>query len=280
MLRLLGFLRAGCLAILVLPAVGQSTATPHRQAPSLATLDQFIPAQMQKWKVPGLAIAVVQHQQVIYSHGFGLRDVRRNVPVTTKTLFAIGSITKSFTSLSMGILNNEGKLDWDKPLRQYLPEFQMYDPVATERMTPRDLISHRVGMAGHDLVWYTSDFSREDLVRRLRFLPSDHDFRSGYNYNNLLVMTAGYLVGKVSGEGWEDYVRQHVFEPLKMNASNFSVVDSQKSSDFAHPYRKDEHTGEVSETIFHAVSPIGPAGSINSNVEEMARYAVLQLSKG
>src|SRR5438105_3114051 len=261
MRRLLGFLQAGCLAILVLPAVGQSTATPHRQAPSLATLDQFIPAQMQKWKVPGLAISVVQHQQVIYSHGFGLRYVRRNVPVTTKTLFAIGSITKSFTSLSMGILNDEGKLDWDKPLRQYLPEFQMYDPVASERMTPRDLISHRVGMAGHDLVWYSSDFSREDLVRRLRFLQSDQDFRSGFKYNNLLVTTAGYLVEKASGQSWEDFVRHRIFEPLQVNSSNFSVLESQKSSDFAHPYSKGEDRGEVSEIPFHVMSAIGPAGS-------------------
>jgi CubicO group peptidase (beta-lactamase class C family) len=264
---------------IVLQADAQ-TAPAQESVHAIDGLEQFIPAQMQKWKVPGLAIAVVQNGHVIYSHGFGLRDVKASLQVTSKTIFAIGSISKSFTSLSMGILNDEGKLDWDKAVRQYLPEFQMYDPVASERMTPRDLITHRVGMAGHDLVWYTSDFSREDLVRRLRFLQTNHDFRSGYNYNNLLVMTAGYLVGKVSGQGWEDYVRKHIFEPLKMSSSNFSVLDSQKSSDFAHPYRKDEHTGEVSETSFHGVSPIGPAGSINSNVEDMARYAIFQLGKG
>ncbi len=268
------------LAFTIVFAADAQTAPAQKSGHPTDGLEQFIPAQMQKWKVPGLAIAVVQDGQVIYSHGFGLRDVKSNLPVTSKTIFAIGSISKSFTSLSMGILTDEGKLDWDKPVRQYLPEFQMYDPVASERMTPRDLISHRVGMAGHDLVWYTSDFSREDLVRRLRFLQSDHDFRSGYNYNNLLVMTAGYLVGKVSGQGWEDFVRQHVFEPLKMSSSNFSVLDSQKSSDFAHPYRKDDRTGEVSETPFHGLSPIGPAGSINSNVEDMARYAIFQLGKG
>src|SRR5216684_2940766 len=259
---------------------GIAQIAPTQRAPgTIDGLDQFIPAQMQNWKVPGLAIAVVQNGRVIYSNGFGLRDVKSNLPVTTKTIFAIGSISKSFTSLSMGMLNDEGKIDWEKPVRQYLPEFQLYDPVASERMTPRDLISHRVGMAGHDLLWYSSDFSREDLVRRLRFLQSNHDFRSGYNYNNLLVMTAGYVVGKVSGQGWEDYVRRHIFEPLKMTASNFSVLDSQRSSDFAHPYRKDEHTGEVSETPFRGLSPIGPAGSINSNVEDMARYALFQLSK-
>ena len=280
MRRLLSFLQAGCLAILIFPALAQSSPTSGRQAPSLGTLDQFIPAQMQKWKVPGLAIAIVQHKQVIYSHGFGVRDVKRNLPVTTKTLFAIGSITKSFTSVSMGILNDQGKLDWDKPVRQYLPDFQMYDPVASERMTPRDLISHRTGFAGHDLAWYSSAFSREDLVHRLRFLQSNRDFRSGYHYNNMLVMTAGYLVGKIFGQTWEEFVKQHICEPLHMASSNFSVFDSQKSADFALPYRKDEHSETVNETPFYDIHSIGPAGSINSNVEEMARYAIFQLGEG
>src|SRR5437868_3372735 len=264
---------------ILLPAAAQVAPAQHPGGiPD--DLERFIPAQMQHWKVPGLAIAVVQNGQVIYSRGFGLRDVKGNLPVTTKTIFAIGSISKSFTSLSMGILNDEGKLDWDKPLRQYLPEFQMYDPVASERMTPRDLISHRVGMAGHDLVWYSSDFSREDLVRRLRFLQSDQDFRSGFKYNNLLVTTAGYLVEKASGQSWEDFVRHRIFEPLQVNSSNFSVLESQKSSDFAHPYSKGEDRGEVSEIPFHVMSAIGPAGSINSNVEDMARYAIFQLGSG
>jgi len=247
---------------------------------ALENLDQFVATQMQDWKVPGVAIAVVQKGNVIYSHGFGLRDIKGNRPVTTKTIFAIGSISKSFTSLSMGMLNDEGKLEWDKPVRQYLPEFQMYDAVASERMTPRDLISHRVGMAGHDLVWYSSDFSREDLVRRLRFLQSNYDFRSRYHYNNMLVMTAGYLLGKVSGEGWENFVQQRIFNPLEMKSSNFSVCDSQKSSDFSHPYHKDEHSDAISEIPFHPIGSIGPAGSINSNVEDMARYAIFQLGNG
>jgi CubicO group peptidase (beta-lactamase class C family) len=267
-------------ALCMVPTAPAQTRAPEPGGSLTVGLEQFIPELMQKWKVPGLAIAVVQNGQVIYSRGFGLRDVKGNLPVTTKTIFAIGSISKSFTALSMGILNDEGKLEWDKPVRQYVPEFQMYDPVASERMTPRDLISHRVGMAGHDLVWYSSDFSRDDLVRRLRFLQSDHDFRSGYNYNNLLVATAGYTVGRIAGESWEDFVRQHIFAPLQMNSSNFSVVEGQKTSDCSKPYRKDEHSGTVSEIPFHPLSNIGPAGSINSNVEDMARYAIFQLGKG
>ena len=269
------FLLALCLLV---PAYGQ--ARSPQAAISAAALEKFVPGQLERWKVPGLAIAVVHNGEVVYAHGFGLRDVGENLPVTTKTLFSIGSISKSFTALSMGILNDEGKLEWDSPVRQYLPEFQMHDPVASERMTPRDLISHRVGMAGHDLVWYSSDFSREDLVYRLRFLESNHDFRSGYHYNNLLVVTAGYLVGRIAGESWEDFVRQRIFQPLHMDSSNFSVKDSQKSADFAHPYGKDERTGRVSEIPFHPLLAIGPAGSINSNVEDMARYAIFQLGNG
>ncbi|HXF12054.1 MAG TPA: serine hydrolase [Terriglobales bacterium] len=272
----------GLATFIAIAASAHSQSAPAAQKPAqnLAWLDQFVPAEMQKWKVPGLAIAVVRHDQVIYSRGFGMRDVRRNLPVTTKTLFAIGSISKSFTALSMGILNDEGKFDWDKPVRQYIPDFQVYDPVASERMTPRDLITHRSGLASHDLVWYSSNFSREDLVHRLRFLQSNRDFRSGYHYNNMLVMTAGYVVGKVSGEGWENFVRQHIWEPLGMTGSNFSVDDSQKSADFAQPYRKDESSGEVNQVPFHEMVAIGPAGSINSNIEDMSRYAMFQLGKG
>jgi CubicO group peptidase (beta-lactamase class C family) len=260
------------IALVILPVIGQS------QSSDLSTLDEFVPAQMKKWKVPGLAIAVVHHGKVIYTHAFGSRDVKQNLPVTTKTLFAIGSITKSFTSLSMGIANDDGRMDWDKPVRDYLPEFQMYDTQASERMTPRDLISHRAGWARHDLVWYTSDFSREDLLHRLRYLQSNRDFRSGFSYNNLLVTTAGYLVGKVSGQGWETFVQQRIFQPLQMNGSNFSVTESQKNTDYAHPYI--EVDDKVQETPFHSLDPVCPAGCINSNVEDMARYAIFQLGKG
>jgi CubicO group peptidase (beta-lactamase class C family) len=147
-------------------------------------------------------------------------------------------------------------------------------------MTPRDLTSHRVGMAGHDLVWYSSDFSREDLVRRLRFLQSNHDFRSEYHYNNLLVTTAGYLVGRISGQSSEEFVPQRIFKPLEMTSTNFSLVESRNSSDFSYPHRKDEHTGAISQIPFHGLGPIGPAGSINSDAEDMARYAIFQLGNG
>src|SRR5262249_27079148 len=143
---------------------------PVDSADKLRGIDDLAAKAMAEWKVPGLALAVVQDGKVIYIKGYGYRDVANKLPVTPNTLFAIGSITKSFTSLTFSMLNDEGKVDWDKPVREYLPEFTLYDEVATQRATPRDLFSHRTGLPRHDLVWYGSGFSRADLFHRLRYL--------------------------------------------------------------------------------------------------------------
>jgi CubicO group peptidase (beta-lactamase class C family) len=248
------------------------------QKPTLGDLDAFVDQIMKDWKVPGLAVAVIQDGKVIFTKGYGHREVDKKLPVTPQTLFAIGSITKSFTVTAMGMLVDEGKLDWDAPVRNYLPGFKLYDPVASERMTPRDLITHRSGLPRHDLVWYSSNFTRADMVRRLQYLEPSKDFRSAYQYNNLMFMTAGYLVGQVAGATWEEFVRGRILTPLGMQSTNFSVTDSQKSADFASPYQNTKDV--VKEIPFHNIDQIAPAGSINSNVEDMAQYLLFHLSKG
>jgi len=107
---------------------------------------------MAEWKVPGFAISIVKGGQVMYARGFGLRDVGQGLKVTPQTLFAIGSCSKAFTATDIGILVDEGKIAWDKPVRTYLPTFKLDDETATEHMTPRDLLSHRSGLPRHDLV--------------------------------------------------------------------------------------------------------------------------------
>ncbi|HKT46154.1 MAG TPA: serine hydrolase, partial [Candidatus Acidoferrales bacterium] len=248
-------------------------------APSkLQGLDALAAQAMSDWRVPGVAIAVVQDGKVIYAKGYGVRDIDKKLPVTTDTLFAIGSISKSFTALNFAILNDQGKVDWDQPVRRYLPEFEMYDPVATLQATPRDLFSHRTGLPRHDLVWYSSDFSRADLVSRLRFLKPSKGFRSTFQYNNLTVMTMGYLEGKITGLGWEGSVRQNIFAPLGMSHSNFSVVETENNENHATPYEWRKEA--VTKVPFHNIEAIGPAGSINSNIDDMARYLAFQLGDG
>src|SRR5271165_2362378 len=155
-------------------------------APNLDGFDDFAKLALQDWKCDGFAIAVIQDGKVILSKGYGLRDVKKNLPVTEKTLFAIGSATKSFTVTAMGTLVDQGKLDWDKPVRDYLPDFRLWDQFATERMTPRDLVTHRSGLPRHDLMWYNSPFSREELFARLRYLEPNKDFRTTFQYQNLM----------------------------------------------------------------------------------------------
>jgi CubicO group peptidase (beta-lactamase class C family) len=205
----------------------------------------------------------------------------KQLPVTPQTLFAIGSVTKSFTVTTLGMLVDEGKLDWDKPVRNYLPGFRMYDPVASEQMTTRDLVTHRSGLPRHDLVWYSSEFSREDIImNRLPFLENSKPFRSTFQYNNLMFMTAGYLAGLLNGTSWEQAVQQRVLAPLRMQNTNFSVLDSQKSADFAQPYRKNRETDEVRLIPFYIQGAVGPAGEINTCAADLGRYLLFHMNNG
>ncbi len=240
--------------------------------------DEFIATALKDWNVPGVSIAVVQDGQVILSKGYGFRDVKNQLPVTPKTLFAIGSATKSFTVTTLGVLVDQGKLDWDKPVREYLPNFRMSDEFTTERMTPRDLVTHRSGLPRHDFVWYNSSSTRKEMFDRLRYLEPSKDFRTTFQYQNLMFMTAGYLAGQITGRPWEDFARSQIFGALGMSSSNFSVADSQKGSDFALPYRKQKD--EVKEIPFRNIDQIGPAGSINSSAEDMLIYLLMHMNLG
>jgi len=257
----------------------KSVASVAPDVSNLGDLDEFINKQLDVWKVPGLAVAVVQDGKVILSKGYGWRDVKNKKPVTSKTLFAIGSSTKSFTVTSLASLVRQGKLEWDKPVRDYLPDFKLYDPTATEHMTPRDLITHRSGLPRHDFMWYNSPLSREELFKRLRYLEPNKDFRSTFQYQNLMFMTAGYLAGRVANTTWEETVRKNIFTPLSMSSSNFSIAEMQKSADYSLPYQKDARD-EVIDIPFRPIDEVGPAGSINSNVEDMIRYVQMHLNKG
>ena len=245
---------------------------------NLNGLDGFVEQVMKDWHVPGLAVAIVKDGKVVYAKGFGYRDVKKGLKVSPDTLFAIGSCSKSFTATSLAILSGEGKLDWDKSLRDYLPDFRLQDAYATAQLRPRDLVTHQSGLPRHDLVWYGSPLSRKEIYERLRYLEPSRPLHARYQYNNLMFMTAGVLVERLSGNTWEEFVRRRILDPLGMKTSNFSVSDSQKTPDFSLPY--EEQNGEVKEIPFRNIDAIGPAGSINSSVNEMTRWLLLQLGKG
>jgi CubicO group peptidase (beta-lactamase class C family) len=267
------------------PKSAQKKASTAVTKPGLDGFDDFMAQVLKDWRVPGVAVGVVQDGKVILLKGYGYRDVEKKLAVTPNTLFAVGSITKSFTVTMLGMEMDEGKVDWDKPVRNYLPDFRMYDPVLTEQMIVRDLIAHRSGLPRHDMVWYSSDFTREDLVRRLQYLEPNKPLRSTFQYNNLMFMTAGYIAGKLNGKSWEDSVRERILLPLGMNGTTFSEKDTQSAPDFAQPYQKgNDVKSDVKRMPFDAQCPdtcaLGPAGEINSSVADMSRYVLFHLDKG
>jgi CubicO group peptidase (beta-lactamase class C family) len=259
------------ISVALVSFAGDSTA-------SLEGFDSFAGQALKDWNGVGFAVAIVQDGKVTFAHGYGYRNLETHAPVTTKTLFAIGSSTKSFTVTSLAALVDQGKLDWDKPVREYMPTFQMMDPFATERMTPRDLVTHRSGLPRHEWMWISSPFTRQEIFDRLRYLEPNKDFRTTFQYQNLMFMTAGMLASKVAGMPWEEHVRKVVLEPLGMSSTNFSVTDSQKSSDYSLPYTVVKE--QVREMAFRNIDTIGPAGSINSNVEDLAKYVAMHMQHG
>lgn len=257
------------------PAFGQ---TKPPQPVNLKGFNEFVAGIMAEWKVPGMAVAIVKDGQVVFAEGFGLRDVKQGLKVTPHTLFPIGSASKAFTAAGVGILVDEGKVGWDEPVRTYLPDFRIQDEYASAHMTLRDLLSHRSGLPRHDLVWIGGQFSRQELYDRLRYLEMNKEFRTTWQYQNLMFVTAGYLAGKVSGSSWEAFTQKRILDPLGMKETNFSVAQTQQSADFSRPYL--EIKDKIEQIPYRDITAVGPAGSINSNVLDMARWVLMNLNKG
>jgi len=227
---------------------------------------------------PGLAIGIVKDGKTILLDGFGYRDLENKLPVTANTQFAIGSSSKAFTSLSLGIMADRGQLDWEKPIVQYLPDFKLYDELATKSINALDLLCHRSGLPRHDLMWYGSNFSRKEIFERLQYLPPNKPLRTTWQYNNLMFMTAGYMLERVTGTRWEKFVETEIFQPLGMKNSNTSVEGLRKYEEAAKGYDLKEKQNIRLE--YRNLDAIGPAGSINSTATDMLQWVRLHLSDG
>lgn len=254
-----------------------SPAVEARNA--LAGIDGVLNAALADWQSPGLALGVVMDGQVVMAQGFGVRDLDSEAPVDAGTLFAIGSCTKAFTTFLLGTLVDEGKLDWDAPLRTYLPEFSLADEYASEHVDTRDMVSHRTGLPRHDLLWYNNDaVTREQIMLRLRYLEANAELREQWQYNNLMYCTAGYLAERMTGQTWEETIRERILDPLGMTRTNFSVRDSQGDANFAAPYLLEDE--KLRKVAFRNLDVIGPAGSINSCVDDMNTWVRVHLEDG
>lgn len=265
------------LVIAALLPLGAASAGAQQREP-YPGYDAYVNAALATWKVPGVAIAIIRNDSIVYAKGYGVREVGKRDAVTDQTLFAIGSASKAFTSASIAMLVDEGKLRWDDPAAKYLANFQMYDPYATRELSIRDILSHRSGLSRGDLLWYGSELDREEILRRVRFLQPSWSFRSQFGYQNLMYLAAGQVVAHVANTNWDDFVTRRIFQPLGMTNSNTSTKALAGRADVATPHSEMEDT--VRAIPWRNIDNVAPAGSINSSVVDMAQWVRLQLGKG
>lgn len=243
-----------------------------------AALDAYIEQARRDWNIPGLAVAVVMDDSVIFARGYGEREYGTGQPVDEHTLFAIASTTKAFTVAALGMLVEEGVLDWDDPVRRHLPEFELSDPYVTRHVTVRDLLTHRVGVAREDNVWIAGPFDRAEIVRRARFLEQANGFREGYGYNNIMYMVAGEVAAAAAGESWDDLVRARIFEPLGMERTTTRTAEAEARGNIASAHRRfGDRTVVMKRRDYDA---LGPGGSIFSSAWEMAQWVRMHLNGG
>lgn len=241
-------------------------------------LDAYVAKAVAAWKVPGLAIAVVKDGQIVFAKGYGVREVGKPAPVDTQTLFAIGSTTKAMTSASIGMLVDEGKVRWDAPVTTYLPGFQLADPYVTREITVRDLLTHRAGLANGDVLWYQSDNSAEEVVRRARFIRSAYSLRSSFIYQNVMYAVAGQVIASASGMPWERFVRTRIFAPLGMTSAVPLLDSASNRGNVASPHYRFGDTIRVVKNA--SVDAVASAGAVWAGVADMARWMRFVLDSG
>jgi CubicO group peptidase (beta-lactamase class C family) len=266
---------------LMLAALGGRSALAQQTDDGLDydRLAAYIDQAVQDYKLPGLSIAIVKDDQIVFERGFGKRKLgktSRKGKVDPETVFAIASQSKAYTATALAMLVDEGKLAWDDFVTDHLSGFRLHDPAATSMLRVSDLLCHRVGLNTFDgdLLWYGTDYSREEVLRRIRHLPLQKPFRASYGYQNVMFLAAGQIVEEVSGQSWDSFVARRIFAPLGMNRSSTRKRELVRADNVARPHL------EGKAQPFLNYNNIGPAASINSSAADIAQWMRFWLNEG
>lgn len=246
-----------------------------------ADLDKYIEQVLKEFQVPGVSVAVIKDGETLLTKGYGTKELGKNDPVDENTLFGIASNSKAFTATALAILVERGMLEWDKPVVNYIPWFQLSDHYITRETTVRDLLVHRIGLdlgAGDLLWWPESEFSREDIVKRLKYLPFSSGFRSQYAYDNVLYIVAGVLIKEVTGFSWEDFVEKEIFQKLGMNRSKLRFADLLNSGNVSGTHAVIK--GKIRKVAPFLKDNANPAAGINSTASDLAKWMRVQMDSG
>lgn len=257
-----------------------------------AYIDETMEKGLKLWDAASVGLGVIKDGEVVLSKGYGFRDLESGAKATGETLYQIGSCTKAFTSALCAVFVDKGLLDWDTPVREYVPDLRFYDDYTTEHCTLRDVLSHRTGVPRHEYSWYGTSFTRQELIRNIRYLEPNKPFRTDYQYNNYGYLVAGYVLETVSGKTYEELLEEYIFRPLGMDRTNAYIELIKADADHATPYDRPEGTGMkgIARGEFYVTpvenyekrigAPFAAAGSINSCASDMLKWVQLHLQNG
>lgn len=239
---------------------------------------EYVENELKIHNIPGMAIGVIKDGKTILSKGYGVADVEKKTKLDSQSLFGIASCTKSFTAALIAMLVDQGKLDYDIPIIEYLSDFRMYDDYSTKTCTIRDMMNHRTGIPGHDSL-YTDEIDRAELFKRLRYIEPNAPIRMKTQYNNVVYTLVGYIAERISGMQWDDMIREWIFEPLGMTNSNTTISELRASCNIAEPHwRQDD--GTIVKIKNWSVSPGEPCAAINSCLDDMMKWIQFHLNMG
>jgi CubicO group peptidase (beta-lactamase class C family) len=267
-------------AILTVVCAATPAVALAQHAPDLPAFDKYVAQAARDWRIPGMAVAVVKGDSLVFAKGYGVLEVGKPAPATEHTRFAIGSTTKAMTVASLAMLVDEGKLRWDDRVIDYLPDLQLYDAYATHELTVRDLLTHRTGLPGTDLLWGLPEnqYPLPEMIRRLRYVKPLSSFRSQWEYQNVMYAIAGGLVAKISGMPWETFVRTRIFAPLGMSESIPLVAEVIGKPNVAVPHDNVHDTVRVVRV--RTTDAVAAAGSVWSSVSDMSKWMRFMLDSG
>ena len=258
-----------CLALLITLVV--TTHTFAQNSNGVDALDRYIESARQSWDVPGLSVVVVHDGKVLLSKGYGLRELGKNDPVDSQTLFGVMSTTKAMTAVAMGLLVDEGKVSWRDKVVKHLPDFRIGDPYITQELEVRDLFTHNSGLASTDFLWArTPELPSDEAVRRMQYARPAYSFRGGFVYHNSMYLVAGKVIEKVSGIPWERFMTERVFGPLGMNNTHPTLDAAMKIANRSSAHFKIK--GKTAVIPEMPIDSVAPAGSVWSNADDAGKW--------
>jgi CubicO group peptidase (beta-lactamase class C family) len=267
------------LFILLVTILYASTTFALNNNSKIKNLDAMIAAGMKDWQVPGLAAVVVKDGKVVFKKVYGIKDIDTKEPIDEDTLFSMASTTKALIAISLGILVDQGKINWDDKVIDHFASFKLTDPNITANARVKDLLTHNLGIGNADLLWVMDDLTSAEIIHKFQYAEKQYPLRGGFQYQNIMYVIAGELIESVSGQHWTQFVNSNILDPLAMTRTQTLSVDIKEAGNYVTPHNNDIDDGVI-KVGYTFSDQVGAAGMIWSSINDISKYLIFLVNDG